>query len=61
MPKYIITVEDGEEFEVSVEASSKEEALGSLDELLEVSRAVAERMKAESGKRVKKSRKPRSR
>ncbi|MEM0440892.1 MAG: hypothetical protein QXF45_02490 [Candidatus Caldarchaeum sp.] len=45
MPKYVVTVEDGGEVEVSLEGSSKEEVLASLDELLEISRIVAERLK----------------
>lgn len=46
MPKFIVTIEEGKEVEVSLEAASKEEALAGLDELIELSRAVNERVKS---------------
>lgn len=45
MPKYIVTIENGEDVEVSLEASSKDEALAGIDELIELSDAVTQRLK----------------
>ncbi|MEM0348725.1 MAG: hypothetical protein QXE96_00625 [Candidatus Caldarchaeum sp.] len=45
MVKFVVTVETEDDVEVSLEASSKEEALANLDELLALTRAVAERLK----------------
>lgn len=46
MPKFVVTIEEGKEVEVSLEASSKEEALAGLDELIELSREVSVRLKS---------------
>lgn len=46
MPKFIVTIEEGKEVEVSLEAASKEEALAALNELIELSRVVNERVKS---------------
>jgi hypothetical protein len=43
--KYVVTIEVGD-IEVSCEAGSKEEVLSGLDELIELSQKVAERVRA---------------
>ncbi len=53
--KYMITIEIGD-VEVSCEAGSKEGALNHLEELVELSRAVAERVKAQPVYRASKRR-----
>jgi len=47
MPKFVVTIESGD-VEVSLEASSKEEALENLDELVELSQKVVGRLRAET-------------
>ncbi|MCS6769683.1 MAG: hypothetical protein NZ570_04520 [Candidatus Caldarchaeum sp.] len=44
MPKYVITLES-DDVEVSCEAASKEEALSHVDDLVEIQKAVLEKLK----------------
>ncbi|MCS6783843.1 MAG: hypothetical protein NZ921_00205 [Candidatus Caldarchaeum sp.] len=46
MRKFIVSIEEGKEVEVSLEATSKEEVLQGLDELIELSRTVSERLRS---------------